>query len=442
MFWKQALAVFAAAFLAQSLVYAVIRWHNPQEVIDGDTPSYFACAEDFKASGNFDSAACSVRTPVYPFLLAVTGTSFKNVAPAIRLNHFFAAVVGVLFYFLLLPFGGSRGAFVWAVLFSMDALILRYSNTLMTEMPFLFLWALSWGFLLRGVATGRWFLPLAVCGLLQAAAILTKPVALFWPVVQTACLLACGGIFAKEHRRRVLMNLAGILVYGTVALGVPQLWAYHNWKVHGYGSVSRVGMDVLHHKSVMILMMDLGVSQDEAHEILNRRFREKGARGDISDMEREKLYKNVLLETARRHPMGFFKATVRSVRRVLFRGAVPEFAAKGQTGRTLHGVLNYFNVGWNVLLGLLALTFFYFRRKNPLFQNDAFKKFVLLLCILSILYFTLMVNPHGNARYRFPIVPAIYFLGALGFHELREAWRARYNLKGQPHDLRAVSSAG
>ncbi|MGH7197268.1 MAG: ArnT family glycosyltransferase [Candidatus Omnitrophota bacterium] len=440
--WKQAFLVFAIAFFAQSLTYAVIKWHNPAEVIDGDTPSYFACAEDFRKTGKFDSAACSVRTPVYPLLVAVTGSSAERPSPVIRLQHFFAAAVAALFAFFLLPFLGPRASCVWGVLFSLDALILRYTNTVMTEMPFLFFWALSWALLYRALATGRWFLPLFVCGLLQAAAVLTRPLALFWPVAQGILLLVFLFSSRGTNRRRFVVNVIVVFLYGAAALGIPQLWAYHNWKAHGYWSVARVGMDVLHHKSATILTTDLGVSLDQAHEILNERFHEKGVRGGISDAERDKLYREVLLETLWRHPAGFVRSAIRSARRVLFRGAVPEFAAKGQPGRTLHCVLNYLNVGWNVLLGCFALYFFLPHRRDPLLRSDAVKKFWLAISVLSILYFTLMVTPHGKARYRFPIVPAIYFLAVLGFHELRETRRARYNLKCQSHDLRAVSSAG
>lgn len=423
--------VFAAAFLAQSMVYAVIKWHNPAEVIDGDTPTYFTSAEDFKKSGHFNSPACAVRTPVYPFLLAITGSSAEKSGPVLRLQHVFAAGAGVLFYFFLVPFIGPRASFVWGLLFSADALILRYTNTVMTEMPFLFFWMISWAFLYWALVSGRWFWPLLACGLLQAAAILTKPAALVWPAAQGMCLLLFCRVFSGKNRRRFFLNLLAVIVYGLVSLGVPQLWGYHNWKVHGYWSISRVGMDVLHHKAAMILTMDLGASLDEAHDLLNQRFHEEGATGRIADSEREKMYRKVLLETAWRHPVGFARATLRSARRVLFRGAVPEFAAKGQPGRTLHCVLNYINVGWNILLGGFVIFFFYARRKDPSIHAGPLKKFILLLSVLSILYFTLVVSPHGKARYRFPIVPSIYFLAALGFHELRETRRKRYNLKGQ-----------
>lgn len=441
-FSKSALIVFAAAWLAQTLVYAVVRWHNPLEVIDGDTPSYFASAEDFREKGNFNSAASSIRTPVYPLLLAVTGTSGERPGPVLRLQHVIAAAVAVLFYILLLPFIGPRASLIWSVLFSADALILRYTNTVMTEMTFLFFLALSCLPLYRALSTGKWFWPLFACGWLQAAAVLTKPVALFWPAVQGVCLLSFLRPFSGGNRRRVLVNAAAVLVYGTVALGIPQLWAYHNWKTHGYFSVSRVGMDVLHHKAATILTVDLGCSLDQAHEILNRRFYELGARQSMSDPERETLYKKVLLETAWRHPLGFVRATLRSARRVLFRGAVPEFAAKGQPGRTLHCVLNYLNTGWNILLGGLAAYFFFARRKGPRAPAGAMKTFALTLSVLSILYFTLMVSPHGKARYRFPVVPSIYFLAALGFHELREARRKRYNPEHRSIAFRAASSAG
>jgi hypothetical protein len=431
--WRQALLVFAAAFLAQSLIYALIKWHNPAEVIDGDTPSYFACAEDLVRSGNFNSEVCSVRTPVYPFLLAATGSSPEKCGAVIRLQHVFAAGAGVLFYFFLVPFIGPRASLVWGLLFSVDALILRYTNTVMSEMPFLFFWMLSWAFLYRALVSGKWFWPLSACAMLQAAAILTKPVALVWPLAQGICLFLFCRAFPGESRRRFALNLLAVIVYGLVSLGVPQLWGYHNWKVHGYWSISRVGMDVLHHKAATILTVDLGISLDEAHDLLNQRFSEERAVGRIADSERDKLYRKVLLETASRHPAGFIRATLRSVRRVLFRGAVPEFAAKGQPGRTLHCVMNYMNVGWNILLGGFVIFFFCARRKDPSVQAGALKTFVILLSVLSILYFTLMVSPHGKARYRFPIIPSIYFLAALGFHELREARRKRYNPGIQPH---------
>jgi len=430
---RGALFVFAATFLVQSLAFLAIQRWNPPGFLEPDSFAYLESADDFrKAGGHFRTAVSFVWPPGYPFLLAVTASSPDKVTRILRLQHLFAAVIAVLLYYFLSRIVSAPFALGWSVLFSLDFVLLKYANQVMAETSFLFCFVLSLFLMDWAFRKGRVFSGLALCGLLQGIAVLIRPVAVLWPLFQALFLIACFRGELRGNVRSLLRVLAAVLVYLCVSAGLIQWWSYHNWQSHGQWTVAKTGTDVMHTRAKLILMQDLPCSEEEAHRLLNEELNRRAAPGTLTHAERDRLHKRILFQTAWKHPLGFIKAELKSLRKIFFTGVAPEFAAKGTPLRWLHQMLVHLYTVWNIVIVALGLMFA-LRTGRELFKGPLTQeKGILIFCLLWIGYFAVMGSPGGVARYRFPFLPALYFLAALGFHELQKARRARYNLRGRP----------
>ncbi len=430
---RGALFVFAAAFLIQSFVFLAIQSGNPPGSLEPDSFAYLESADDFrKAGGHFRTVVSFVWPPGYPFLLAVTASAPDKVTRILRLQHLFAALIAVLLYYFLSRVVSASFALGWSVLFSLDLVLLKYTNQVMTEAFFLFCFVSSLFLMDWALRKGRVFSGLALCGLLQGIAVLIRPVAVLWPIFQALFLIVCFRGELRGNVRSFLRVLAAVLVYLCVSAGLIQWWSYHNWQSHGQWTVAKTGTDVMHIRAKLILMQDLQCSEEEAHRFLNEELSRLAGTGTLTHAERDRWHKRILVQTAWKHPLGFVKAELKGLRKIFFTGVAPEFAAKGTPLRWLHQMLVHLYTAWNIVIVALGLMFAL--RTGRKFFNSPFtrEKGSLIFCILWIGYFAVMASPGGVARYRFPFLPALYFLAALGFHALREARRKRYNLKGQP----------
>lgn len=393
---NRSLLVWAVAFAVQAAVFALLSWRNPGAFLEQDSFGYFACAESFQKTADFDSTACFTRTPAYPLLLVLTGSSAAHPQPAIWLNMLLASFTVLIFYRLARRACAEPRAFLWSVLLSCDAVFLTFSHQVMTETTFLFLLTASLALVAGGPAAA------GAGGLLQGAMTLVRPIAVFWPLVQGAWL-------AAAKKRAGVWVLAAYLV---ASMGVIQARSWHNWNTHGFWTVSRVSLDNVHTKTMHVMTELKGVKLEDAHRMFQTRYDELGGAADDTEAERERLYERVFFDTVRRYPLATLVESLHSVRKILTEAKAPEFAQKGEKLRVLHQAVQHANFAWNAFVWVL-IGWFLWRAVRGKIGLTPREKAGVSLCLLLIGYYVVLSTPGGAARFRYPILPAMYFLAML-----------------------------
>jgi hypothetical protein len=213
-----------------------------------------------------------IRTPVYPLLAG--GLDLLGGAGAIYMTQAVLQAFSCLLLFALVrPWFGLSAAVGASLLLATDLMLAVYNFEAMSEPLFYFLVLLAVYLLVpaaeRWVTTGRGPVGrLVLCGLTLGLAILTRPTALYLPVVVVVTLLGLG----LWHRRpRAALTAAALVLLAAVPL--PAAWVARNAAVFGVARLSTVdavatvyflggGGYQLHH----------GVSLEEAHARIANEF--------------------------------------------------------------------------------------------------------------------------------------------------------------------------
>ncbi|MHC5078820.1 MAG: glycosyltransferase family 39 protein [Planctomycetota bacterium] len=166
--WKPLLCLLAL-FLALRLILIANTYAPPVDAV-----RYFALGS-FWTAGNWRAAlACEIH-PLYPFLLGFGTAPFSDPEiPARILSLFFSTLALIPLYFLALPYGGRRGAFVTLAVFALLPHPLRLSIQILTEPLFLLLLLTLCACALKSMETRKWAWA-AAAGFAGGASYLTRP---------------------------------------------------------------------------------------------------------------------------------------------------------------------------------------------------------------------------------------------------------------------------
>ncbi len=225
-FWQLA-TVFVLA-LAVRGAFLASQWERLQDDPDG----YRQIANELRSSGQFarrDGDGPSFRTayrpPLYPMLLAATGTSSFAVA---TLQAILGGATALGAFLLARGLGQQWGAYLAAVFTTLDPLLLNQSALVMTE-------TLAAALTLAAVAlltvwsqrtTWRWA---ALAGVSIGLCILCRSTYLLWPPLLAMAFLA-EPLFKRQMNRSQFWPLA---IFVSAAFLVILPWGIHNTLVFG-----------------------------------------------------------------------------------------------------------------------------------------------------------------------------------------------------------------
>jgi len=421
------LARLALVFLAVNLVFlAAILVGNPDALLSPDSEGYLQMADWYRAGepaslfpGPFLLLA---RPPVYPWLLRVVGASSQHIATGIALSYGFALAAVVGTFLLCRRWTGGKVAFVVALLLLLDPLFIKYTHKILTEVPFLALFV--WSFLALKPADRASRPSALLCGMLQGAAILVRPILVFWPVVQTLAVLAVQRAqigpsrSSPQPRPQLGRALVALALYLCSAYSPALVWSLHNYREHGYFGVSCIGThNLVFYKAVRVLEV-AGMRDPEGYLVGLLEQRQPGVM-DEPFAKRTAAYKSVGIAIAIDHPIASVVAGVDSLRRILIQPSAPEFVQRGSAFRVLYNLLKNLHLLTSLLLVLwVGLSLFRLaraadRRWNPLLWEHGEG---ILVMLLAVAYFCLLSIPEGNARFRLPFLPFLYVLAGIGIH--------------------------
>jgi hypothetical protein len=335
----------------------------------------------------------TMRTPVYPLLLALLGL---RVVATIVLQHLLNVALAAAVWWVVRRRGGSAWlAFGAAMLFALDVPTLHYSNKILTETLFAALLFFIFLFTLR--ATSR--RALVIDGLLIGALVLVRPVAIAYVVVVAI-------FFA-------IMRVRGIALFVIAALILPLGWAARNWRETGVFTVSSIaGTNMLEYRAAGALAMETDYDfapalADSQRELLE--LAEPQLTDGMSHAQQSVIYSRIGRKVLREHPRGTFLLTIRGLLvnafdsdwdAIMVVSSVPssiiQLAIDAFTAISFAAAL----------LGLLAL----WHRDRPL----------ALLIALTVAYFLFIAaGGEAEARFRVPVAPMLAIAAAHGFAKAR-----------------------
>ena len=236
----------ALFLLALTALYVFAVWGRGV-VLTADSPTYLDPADSLLKEGRFWSddpiavavppnsfpmtgrGPTTIRTPVYPALIALAESLGGSLEEVVLLQHALTLLAAMLVYLVLRKEHSEIAGIAAAAAFAFHPAVLDSAASVMTESlcasliagATVALWAS-----LRAGANSRFA---ALSGVLFGLAILTRPIAIFLP---PALLL---WIVGDRKRWRVA------IVFALTSSVLPAAWIWRNHRVSGVATISSIG---------------------------------------------------------------------------------------------------------------------------------------------------------------------------------------------------------
>lgn len=437
-----ALIAFGAALRFGLLLYAM---SFPPVVYDGDSREYLALATNLITEGRYEATTNrpfppdSVRPPLYPAFLAISLIAGGSPFPALLGQVLLSIAALVLTSQLCRKLGFSEPAGRLALLFlALDISSLIYSITLMSEMLFtvlLLLFAQRFWETLHDPER-RNLLALAVlsCGL-----ILTKPIALYLPLVVVGLLLL-------HRREKMRFGLLRSLAYVTLVVLLILPWVLRNARKHDFPGVSTVqAFNLLYYNGALAMARAEGISIDQAEDTLTAALDREVDLTDSSTGDKAAAMQALGMRTILHYAGDYLLLHVRgmlatlidpgrlNLARLLYgeqagSGLLEVISTRGlraALSRLSHqspGLLLLLTGGfiWQICLLIMIGGAFVGQSRHT-------HPFRLVFLLALIMYFVFLTGPIGAARFRVPITPFLVILGGSGAEQWYRKIRMRRN---------------
>jgi 4-amino-4-deoxy-L-arabinose transferase-like glycosyltransferase len=440
---KTTLLITLTAILLRGIVLLAVVAH-PERLSLPDTGSYLRPALNLLTGHGFSQreeppfVPDASRTPVYPLFIALLyGLFGQQPLIIVGVQILVSALTCGLTYLLGVQLLPERGARLGGLLLTFSLGSIVYSFYILTETLFtVLLLGMAYGLAAYWhKAQARW---LAVGGLLMGAAILCRPIALFYPLVVSP-------LAGVVHRDRLLKFPLGLLRQGIAAalllLGATGLvvapWLVRNQRLLGLLTVSTVtSYNLFFHGAVPLGAHLQGMNQNQLRaEMADRVQAELARRGESDEASRVKLYNEWSRQIILAHPLRYLYVHLRSDLNSLLPNITEFLELLGitQGGKGTLSVLNryglwaavhqYFGrrmwLPWFLLplIALLGLTYV-----GMLVGTVALARrqvcFSLAVLLLPIVYFLLVPGVLSHPRFRVPVMPYICLLAGIGLDVL------------------------
>jgi len=371
-----------------------------------------------------------LRTPVYPFFVAgIYAVSGYRVYMVLLLQIVMGAVSCLIIYKIGTLLFNNKVGFLAGCLLAVDFASLLYTNTLMTETVFAFLFLISIYFVVRFLKRSS-IKYLVWAGFFMGLATLCRPVSLYFPI-----FLVPFFIFSSfAERPRLASRITNGLVFVLVLLLTLSPWLIRNSIVSGFPHISPSGYMLLMNNAVFLEQAKSGRSFEEIQGEFSKELENLVKGKNLSETEGTKVAQQLAREKIMKHPVLYTK--------VHLAGALPMLVEPGSSefwrilGKKPRGVriLSTFLTGGPqgvivavrssksfsqicyILGTMMFLGVIYVGLIVGLIELLLKRKYSVVILFLAILgYFLLTVGPLGNMRYRVPIMPYVMLLAAYGF---------------------------
>ncbi len=418
--------------------------------LGSDGPSYAQLAENLLNHHVFSSADTApftpntFRVPGYPLFVAGIIGIAHNYAMVSVVQIVLTALTTMLIFLIAQRLMSVPLAYTAALLYGFGLNTVTLSVNLMSEVLFIFLIIF---------ATHLFLLPNAVCrgarllgiGALLGGAILVRPVGLFIPVFFVLFLLTTK---LALPWRRLLLNIV-LFVVGTAIILAP--WVVRNVKITGQWSLTSAGM---YNVLLDVTQFLADTTRVPVETIQQQLVREAGAPGydQLLDLAYANKTSMVVISHLTRYPLQYTKYHLMKFALVFAQSSLSYFLNEAPRVKQLFistGLIEvpapninqlfirgeYGNMAlafahqWPLLVNRLWWIAISMLMVVPVFSRwHSAHRWLVLFCLVLILYLPFIGAPIGEVRYRVPAEPFMLLLAALGATDLRNWWKARHHL--------------
>jgi 4-amino-4-deoxy-L-arabinose transferase-like glycosyltransferase len=214
------------------LFVSVIANNGTSGLIHGESTSYIGISYNIYISFKYyyHGSPEIIRTPVYPFILAISRWIGSEIMFTILLQIFLSSLSVLIIYKIILNiYKKDNYAILGSLLYSIEPFSVIYSCQLVTETTFTFLFILSIYYLTKYFQSFS-MSDIIFSGLFLALSAYTRPVALYLPFIIFMVVLAYY-IFTMHYTKKLVLHLFIFLFVSMFAL-LP--WLIRNGLVANY----------------------------------------------------------------------------------------------------------------------------------------------------------------------------------------------------------------
>jgi 4-amino-4-deoxy-L-arabinose transferase-like glycosyltransferase len=375
-----------------------------------------------------------VRTPIYPLFLVAVYSLFGHELRAVVVVQILISMFSCILVFKIgcTVFGDFKTGIAAALMLAVEPDSLFISNHVLTET--LFTCLLAGEFCLMAKQYGKLSLA-SLVGLfiIMAAATLTRPVFIFFPVFMA------GFIVYQCFRSRLAKNcIALTLLPMALYFFLIGFWCYRNYRIFGVFEISTIGSyNLFYYNAAGIESRRLGISIDEARERLEETyFKNEKNIDSLSHSKKMLIARKHAIEHIMKYPLYFLKdAMSNMVSTFVPQGAaIKQLIGKGEkTGlrdifeqEGIAGAFRQISRMDKSILALLAgisvvLLLIYASAVVGIvraLKNKHFYFTFLFLAAIAYLIIVPVLAGFGDARFRIPAVPFISLFAGYGIVRL------------------------
>ncbi len=374
----------------------------------------------------------ATHTPGYPLFLALVAVPWESVIPMIIIQALLLACTGVLLYRLFEGVFSSRVRFWGAFIFVTEPFTAYTATLALSETLFLSLFIGALLVLRRALERERLWL-FAYSGILLGASILVRPIVEYL----VPLIIICVAIVAYHYRLKRSVASIALLFLGVVIIVSP--WAYRNHEAFGVWTLSTKGAYTLYfYYSGELLKYRDHLAPDEVSALLVARAHEQYPAVRTGEDLRSPLYESYLMSESiaiiRESPILFIKMYAASIATYFFSDGYRLLWYEITKGSiTLPNITRAIVTGDTLLLrsyviehSIQATAFF----AGLAFWGGAFvlmligtisgflshgrARYVVLACLVALVYFAFLTGLVAQARYRIVITPFLFMLASYG----------------------------
>lgn len=370
-----------------------------------DAEGYVALARDLRAGYQQPESPLFVaglsRPPGYPLFVAAVLWLTGSLAAVVAMQILLAVATVWVVYLLGRELLGARAAALGAMVLALDPASVIYTNQLQPEALFTLLVTCAMLAWVRSQAAGA-SSGAAVAGLFLGLAILTRPIALYLPLV----LLAWSCRSPARNRLGALLLAPVLLLAGG--------WIARNAAVTGVPLLSTIqGVNLLEYRAAGALAYESAVPLEVARDQLRGRLA-PSLPSDANPAEVSRAQTRLAFDVLREHPRGWIMTTVDGVFRLLagtgqtalsrISGDHDPESARGPE-KTAAALALMFAVAAQLIGALTGVV--------ALWRGGRRSEAMLLIGVAA--YFVLIpAGPEANTRFRVPAEPFLALLAGAG----------------------------
>ena len=415
---------------------------NEERAYQNDTGSYTLIASNLVAGNGYSHCTTPpyvkslVRTPVYPFFLALIMLIFGYGVSAILIIQIIIEVISCILIFVV----GSRlfnkkAGFLSALFFALSLVNAAYSVQILSETVFtLTLCCLLYLIAFRAADRLGNFV---VLGIVWSLMVLCRPMGLY------SFLIIVLLIFLNE--KNIWLRLKKIMLFSIPAVLIISLWMYRNYSISGYYTISEIVSYNIY--ASFSVSLEASLTNESEEEIRSKKLEHFHARYHENvgicenKFDRIKHYSRLGKEVLLAHPFRYAalhlwscknnfipavnkaleiwgmttgnKGTLAVLNKNGVKAAVKHYF--GEDRKALYFMIPFLMIWMIFMLSFMVGIFLILRAKN---------KFHIVLLVVFGFYFVLVPGPVSLPRFMVPAMPFFSIIAGLGMYE----WLKKRNL--------------